>query len=103
LAIPGRIIDIREINGLHMGRIDFSGMIKEICLEYVPEAEPGRYVLVHAGFAISVLDEDEALQSLALWRELEEAAAEEGTDVFGMPLDAPGGDSREGGRREVPG
>lgn len=96
LAIPGRITEIVETNGLRMGLIDFSGMIKEICLEYVPDAEPGKYVLVHAGFALSVLDEAEAHQSLALWRELEAAAATEGTDVFGMPLDASPEDRRQG-------
>jgi len=98
LAIPGRITEIVETNGLRMGLIDFSGMVKEICLEYVPEAEPGDYVLVHAGFALSLLDEAEANQSLALWRELEEAAASEGTDVFGMPLNAPPDDSPRGRR-----
>ena len=90
LAIPGKIIEINEISGLRMGRVDFAGIVKQICLATVPDAEPGRYVLVHAGFALNVLDEQEAEASLAVWRELEAAAAEEGTDVFGMPLDPAG-------------
>jgi hydrogenase expression/formation protein HypC len=87
LAIPGKIVDVFEDHGLKMGRIDYSGTVNTACLEYVPEAESGEYVLVHAGFAISVLDEDEAQKTLALWDEMVEAAAAEGTDIFGMPLD----------------
>ena len=92
LAIPGRIVDVYEDHGLKMGRVDYSGTVNTACLEYVPEAESGEYVLVHAGFAISVLDEDEARKTLALWDEMVEAAAAEGTDIFGMPLDAQDND-----------
>jgi hydrogenase expression/formation protein HypC len=70
LAIPGQLVEIIEENGLRMGRVDFAGTIGTACLEYVPEAEIGKYVIVHAGFAISVLDEDEALKTLSLWREM---------------------------------
>ena len=89
LAIPGRVIESYEDHGLRMGRIDYSGTVNQACLEYVPDAAVGNYVLVHAGFAISVLDEDEAQKTLALWDEMVAAAAEEGVDVFGMPL-SPG-------------
>lgn len=73
LAIPGQLIEIVEENGLRMGRVDFAGTRGTACLEYVPEAEIGNYVIVHAGFAISVLDEDEACKTLALFREMLEA------------------------------
>ena len=67
LAIPGRVVEIYEENGLKMGVIDFSGTISRTCLEYVPETSLGEYVIVHAGFAISVLDEDDANASLQAW------------------------------------
>ena len=101
LAIPGKLIETFDSHGLTMGRVDYAGTVNTACLEYVPEAEPGAYVLVHAGFAISVLDEEEALKTLALWDEMVQAAAEEGTDIFGMPLDDPDTDRSEDDR-EVP-
>ncbi|MEW6741599.1 MAG: HypC/HybG/HupF family hydrogenase formation chaperone [Planctomycetota bacterium] len=70
LAIPGKLIEIFEEHGLKMGRVDYSGTVKTACLEYVPEVAPGQYVIVHAGFAISVLDEEEAQKSLELWSEI---------------------------------
>lgn len=81
LAIPGKVIDIYEEHSLKMGRIDYAGAINTACLEYVPEVQPGQYVLVHAGFALNVLDEEEARKTLALWDEMMHAAAAEGTDI----------------------
>jgi hydrogenase expression/formation protein HypC len=66
LAIPGRLVERFEIDGLPMGQIDFGGAQKRVCLEYVPEARVGDYVVVHVGFALSVIDEGEAERSLAL-------------------------------------
>ncbi len=77
LAIPGKLIEIVEEHGLKMGRVDFSGSIQKACLEYLPDAVPGQYLLVHAGFAISVLDEVEAQETLALWREYALATSEQ--------------------------
>ena len=92
LAIPGKILDRYHEHGLPMGRIDYAGTVNTACLAYVPEAQVGQYVLVHAGFALNVLDEEEAQKPLALWDEMAQAAAAEGTDIFGMPLDElPGG------------
>ena len=88
LAIPGKLIETFDDHGLRMGRIDYAGASNTACLEYVPDVQLGQYVLVHAGFAISVLDEAEAQKTLALWDEMVQAAAEEGTDVFGMPLES---------------
>ena len=70
LAIPGRITSIQEVDGLQMGRVDFGGVVKEVCLAYLPESVVGDYVVVHAGFAISPLDERAALESLRNFREL---------------------------------
>ncbi len=66
LGIPGRVIEIRDEAGLAMGRVDFGGVRKEACLAYVPEVRVGDYVIVHVGFAISTVDEDEALRTLEL-------------------------------------
>lgn len=72
LGVPARIIETFEQNGLKMGRVDFGGVQREVCLDYVPEARLGDYCIVHVGFAISVLSEPEARETLAL---LEEIAA----------------------------
>jgi hydrogenase expression/formation protein HypC len=69
LAIPGRVVEIYEVDGLKMGVIDFSGALNRTCLEYVPETTVGEYVIVHAGFAISVLNEEEASKSLQVWEQ----------------------------------
>ncbi len=72
LAIPGQIIDIQEFNDplARKGRINFSGISTEVSLAYVPEARINDYVIVHAGFALSIVDEDEALSSLQAFDEL---------------------------------
>ncbi|NTU92523.1 MAG: HypC/HybG/HupF family hydrogenase formation chaperone [Chlorobiaceae bacterium] len=70
LAIPGKLIEIRDENGLKMGTIDVSGTLTKACLEYVPDIAIGQYTIVHAGFALKVIDEDEAAESLKLWDEL---------------------------------
>ncbi len=60
LGIPGKVLSITERDELPMGRVEFGGIVKEVCMAYVPEAEVGDYVLVHVGFAISRIDEQEA-------------------------------------------
>lgn len=60
LAIPGRVEEVFESEGLKMAKINFGGIRKSVCLEYAPDAGIGSYVLVHVGFAISVIDEEEA-------------------------------------------
>jgi len=61
LAVPGKILDIENSNPLSAnGRVDFGGVVKRVNLAFVPEARLGNYVLVHAGFAISVIDEEQA-------------------------------------------
>lgn len=70
LGVPGRLAARFELQGQPMGRIDFGGVSKTVCLAYVPEIEIGQYALVHVGFAIAIVDEAEAAQSLALFREM---------------------------------
>jgi hydrogenase expression/formation protein HypC len=72
LGVPGRVIEIIEQDGIRMGKVDFGGIIKEVCLAYVPETEANDYVIVHAGFAISRLNEEEAQETLAILREMSE-------------------------------
>ncbi|MDF1578416.1 MAG: HypC/HybG/HupF family hydrogenase formation chaperone [Desulfurivibrionaceae bacterium] len=87
LAIPGKLVEIYEEAGMKMGRIDYGGTVNRVCLEYVPEIEIGQYTVVHAGFAISIIDEEEAARSFEAWREYTEAAARDGVDVYGNPID----------------
>lgn len=72
LAVPGRIEDVLVENGVAMGRVAFSGVLRKVCLEHVPEAVVGDYVLVHVGFALSRVDEAEAKRTLELLAELGE-------------------------------
>lgn len=80
LSIPGKITEIYEDGSLIMGKVDFGGVLKEVCLDYVPEAQKGEYVLIHVGFAISVLDEEEAMARLDVMREIENFEEELNSD-----------------------
>jgi hydrogenase expression/formation protein HypC len=68
LGVPGQIREIRDERGTSMATVDFGGVTKDICLAFVPEAEVGEYTIVHAGFAITLLDEESAQETLALMR-----------------------------------
>jgi hydrogenase expression/formation protein HypC len=70
LGIPGKIVEIFEANDLKMAKIDFGGVIRDGCLEYVPEADVNDYVIVHVGFAISQVSEEEAQETLKMIREI---------------------------------
>ncbi len=70
LAIPGKVVDKFETDGVQMGKIDFDGITKTICLAYVPDIRIGEYALIHVGFAIERLDEKSALETLEMFREL---------------------------------
>jgi hydrogenase expression/formation protein HypC len=78
LGIPGKITEIYEKDSLKMGKLDFGGVFKEVCLAYVPEAKVGDYALIHVGFAISLMDEDEAIETLKLIKEVAEFSEEAG-------------------------
>ena len=68
LAIPGKVEEITEESGLRMGRVNFGGVVKRVCLDYVPEVQVGDYTIVHVGFALSKIDEETAEQTLAEFR-----------------------------------
>jgi len=66
LAIPGKVAVIEEKDGIRTGRVQFGGITRQACLDFVPEAQEGDYVMVHVGFAISVVDKEEAERTYAL-------------------------------------
>ena len=70
LGIPGRVSQIFDHDGTLMGRVDFDGIVKDVCLAYVPEIQIGEYTIVHVGFAITRLDEASALETLDLMRNM---------------------------------
>ncbi len=75
LGVPGKIIEtFTSTTGMKMGRVSFSGVVQDVCLEYEPDAEIGDYVIVHVGFAISRLDPDEAMELLDYLVEIDESA-----------------------------
>jgi hydrogenase expression/formation protein HypC len=79
LAVPGRVESIRDENGLRMGRVSFAGVVKDVCLAYVPDVAVGDYALVHVGFALARIDEAAARETLRTLAEIgvlaEETAA----------------------------
>jgi len=81
LAIPGRVEEITTDGLIRVGRVNFGGVVKSVCLDCVPDVEVGDYTIVHVGFAISKIDEKTAQETLALFREMgvldEELAGEE--------------------------
>lgn len=78
LGVPGKVIEQYERDGLLMGKIDFGGAVREACLAYVPEAKIGDYVVVHVGFAITLLSEGEAQETLRMLKEIMDIEAEIG-------------------------
>lgn len=70
LGVPGKIVEIFEDSGLIMGKVDFGGVTRQACLSYVPEAQVGDYAIIHVGFAINLLSEKDALETLDLLSEI---------------------------------
>jgi hydrogenase expression/formation protein HypC len=91
LAIPGRVEEISTDGLIRMGRVNFGGVVKRVCLDYVPEITVGDYAIVHVGFALSVIDEKTALETLDTFRAMgvldEELATEE--EAFARAAAAP--------------
>jgi len=82
LAVPGKIVSIEGADDLlRSAKVDFGGVAKEISLAYVPEARVGDYVLVHVGFAISLVDEAEAKEVFEYLRRMDALAEMEGSEV----------------------
>ncbi|MCM2577680.1 HypC/HybG/HupF family hydrogenase formation chaperone [Streptomyces meridianus] len=105
LAVPGKVLDIEERDGTRMASVDFGGVVKDVCLEYLPDLQVGEYAIVHVGFALQRLDEESAKQTLALFGNLgmlEEEfgdAWEQAAQESGSPLPAASAPAaREGGR-----
>ena len=72
LAIPGKVIEAFDKDGMRMAKVRFGGITREACLEYVPDTKVGEYVLVHVGFAISKVDEEEAQRTYQLLEEMDQ-------------------------------
>ena len=89
LAVPGQVESIHDENGMRMGRVNFGGVVKEVCLAYLPDLAVGDYTIVHVGFALSRIDEASARDTLRTFAELglleEELAEIQGEDVSGSP------------------
>ncbi|MBN2476947.1 MAG: HypC/HybG/HupF family hydrogenase formation chaperone [Pirellulales bacterium] len=77
LGIPGQLTEVYQQDTLPMGKVNFGGISKDVCLAYTPDARVGQYVLVHVGFAISQIDEAEAQEIFTYLRQIEEAIAAE--------------------------
>jgi len=77
LAVPGKITEIHNTGIMRMAIIDFGGVTREACIEALPEAKVGDWTIVHAGFALSLLSEDEAMQTLDLLDEIDESNMDE--------------------------
>lgn len=99
LAIPGKVEEITTDGLIRIGRVNFGGVVKKVCLDYVPEVEVGDYTIVHVGFAISKIDEETAEQTLAEFRALgvldEELASEE--EAFARAAQRPQSRCPDGG------
>ena len=84
LGIPGKVVEVYRERDLLMGKVDFGGVLKRICLEYIPDIAVGEYALVHVGFALTRLDEAEAqrvFELLAETGELERVPTEDDDEV----------------------
>ena len=85
LGVPGKIVEIEDTDGLKMAKVDFGGVFREACLEYVPEAKIGDYCVIHVGFAISLVSEEEALETLNLLRQISNIEEELGPGPGAAP------------------
>jgi hydrogenase expression/formation protein HypC len=85
LGIPAKVIELYQSNGMKMARVDFGGVIKEACMEYLPEIKVGDYTIVHVGFGLSILDEQEARETMELLRQIDSSG-----DEFPGVLETPG-------------
>jgi len=72
LGVPGRVVEVFHEQDLLMGKVDFGGVRRNICLAHTPEVQPGQYVIVHVGFALQVIDEEESRQVFEFLRQMAE-------------------------------
>lgn len=85
LGVPGKITELYEKGGLPMARVDFGGVFREACMSYVPEAKVGDYCIIHVGFALNLLSEEEANETMTLLKEISDLGSELGLNVEGTP------------------
>lgn len=85
LGVPGKIVEIEEKNGLKMARVDFGGVFREACLDYVPEAQVGDYCLIHVGFALNTISEEEAIETMELLKQIMDMEEEIGPEPGSAP------------------
>jgi hydrogenase expression/formation protein HypC len=78
LGVPGKIVAIYDMGGLKMGKVDFGGVTRQACLSYLPDVQVGDYTVIHVGFAITRVSEQEAQESLAAFQEIATLAQELG-------------------------
>ncbi|MCU1307018.1 MAG: hydrogenase assembly chaperone hypC/hupF [Acidobacteriaceae bacterium] len=90
LGIPGKILDIYEARELRMAKVEFGGIVREACLEYAPEAKVGDYAIVHVGFAISTVNEEEARRTYQLLEDMDQLT-ELGAPMIEDKNDSTGG------------
>lgn len=90
LAVPGRVESISTESGIRTGKVNFAGVIKDVCLEYMPELEVGDYTIVHVGFALSKIDEESAKKTLAAFAQM------------GLLEEELGGETKEHPPDEIP-
>ena len=86
LGVPGKITEIYEQGGLQMCKVDFGGVVRETCLAYVPEAKVGDYCIVHVGFALNLLSEEEARETMELLQQISDIEAELGPSPDDQPI-----------------
>ncbi len=87
LGVPGKVLEVRDERGTPMATVDFGGVTKDVCLAYTPEAEVGDYTLIHAGFAITMVDEESALKTLELFEQMGLLEEELGVPSEGATVD----------------
>lgn len=87
LGVPGKIIEIHATGAMRMAKVDFGGVVREVCIETLPEAKIGDYTIVHAGFALNLLSEEEANATLDVLREI--ADFEDTIVLGGQPFETP--------------
>jgi hydrogenase expression/formation protein HypC len=77
LGIPAKVIELFETNSMKMAKVDFGGVVKEACMEYLPEVKVGDYTIIHVGFGLSILDEKEAFETMELLKQIDAMGEEQ--------------------------
>ncbi len=81
LGIPGKVIELYQSNGMKMAKVDFGGVVKEACMEYLPDIKLGDYTIIHVGFGLNILDEQEARETMDLLKQIDALGSELGPEA----------------------